>query len=152
MRSRGLGSILICLAVTVAVDPATAVAKEGGAVEPFFFFAQSGITRDQVLADFDECRDLAGVVQPPSRENYVYTPGVIAAGVNGFLDGLDRGEKRRLMADAAWRKCMAIKGYQRYAMARDEAKALYAGGWQEQRGRMADRAIAAVDNYRRIDP
>lgn len=155
MRAVGARAVSIQLlagAVLAALQAAPAAAKGGNAVEPYFFFSQPGLTREQVRLDFEECRDLAGVVQPPSKENYVYTPGLVAAGVNGFLEGLERGEKRRYMADAAWRKCMAIKGYQRYAMAKDEAKALYDGGWSEQRDRMADRALAPVGDHRRIDP
>jgi hypothetical protein len=139
------------LGVAVASLGAQPVAA-GNAVARYYFFSQPELTREQVLADFEECRDLAGVVQPPSADLGVYAQGMAQQATLGFLEGMQRAEMRRTMADAAWRRCMAIKGYRRYAMNKDEAKALYSGGWDEERGRMADRALAPVDDYSRIDP
>ncbi len=150
-KSMGRGTILLAGSLALA-GTHEALAKDGSAVSPYSFFSQNGLARERALADFEECRDLAGVVQPPSSNDYVYTPGLAAAATVGFLQGLERGEKRRNMADAAFRKCMSIKGYLRFAMTKDEARALYDGGWQEQRERMVDRALAPVGEHQRIDP
>lgn len=118
--------------------------------EKYTFFHQPDLARTQVLADWEECRDLASAVQPP-RAGYIYSPNAIAAGMNGFMQGLQRGAQRRHLFDAALRKCMNLKGYARYAMAKDEAKALYDGGWARMREKLADRALAPVGNATRLE-
>jgi hypothetical protein len=148
-RARHVLATGLGIAVTgLVAQPAAA----GNAVARYYFFSQPELTREQVLADFEECRDLAGVVQPPNFDLGVYAQGAAQAATLGFLEGMQRGEMRRTMADAAWRRCMAIKGYRRYAMDKDEAKSLYAGNWEAERGRMADRALAPVGDHARIDP
>jgi hypothetical protein len=132
----------------VAAQPATA----GNAVARYYFFSQPEVPREQVLADFEECRDLAGVVQPPNADLGVYAQGMAQQATLAILEGMQRGEMRRTMADAAWRRCLAIKGYRRYSMDKDEAKELYAGSWEAESGRMADRALAPVGDHSRIDP
>ena len=92
------------------------------------------------------------MAQPPGSDTQAYTPGLIAAGVTGFLQGMERGQQRRNVVCAAFRKCMAIKGYQRYAMSKDEAKAMFAGSWQDGQNRLADAAVAPVGDHQRIDP
>ena len=67
-----------------------------------------------------------------------------AAATTGFLQGLQRGAQRRHLFDAALRKCLHVKGYARYALPKEEAKALYTGGWPQLRERLADRALAPV--------
>ena len=129
---------------------AQAGAPEAAADDKFTFFSQPSATRAQVLADWDECRDLASAVQPPPA-GYMYSPNAIAAGVNGFMQGLQRGAQRRHLTDAALRKCMNVKGYARYAMTKDQAKALYDGGWTQMRERLADRALASVGAATRLD-
>jgi hypothetical protein len=116
------------------------------------YFSQPTVTRTQVLADYEECRELAGAVQPPPA-GYVYSQGVAGAAAAGFMKGLIEGAQRRHMGDAAIRKCMSIKGYTRYKISKDEAKALYAGKWEAMRERLADRAIAPLDPTSvRLDP
>lgn len=117
----------------------------------FFFFQNALVSREQALADWDECRDLAGVVQPPAAAS-IYAPGLAGAAAAGFIQGLVRGAQRRHMLDAALRKCMSVKGYGRYAMSKDEAKAMYADGWPQIRERLADRAISDVANATRLNP
>lgn len=129
-----------------------AVAEEASEdADRFFFFQNSSVKREQALVDWDECRDLAGVVQPPAAAS-IYSPGLAGAAAAGFIQGLVRGAQRRHMLDAAVRKCMNVKGYGRYAMTKDEAKAMYAGGWPQIRERLADRAISDVTNATRLDP
>lgn len=142
----------------LACMPAVAAAQDGDDdAEKFFFFHNASITREQALADWDECRELAGPVQPPPA-GYIYTPnvggaaGMAGAAAAGFMQGLIRGAQRRHMIDAAVRKCMNVKGYTRYTMTRDETQALYAGGWPQIRERLADRAIAATPNTTRLEP
>lgn len=143
------------IAVTLAASATfglPAMAKDGNSNAPYYFFNQPGVSREQALADLLECGDLAGGVQPPGSDTYTYSPGIIAAGVNGFLQGMERGQQRRNMVGAAFRKCMAIKGYQRFEMTKDEAKAMFAGSWDEGRGRLADAAAAPVGTHQRLDP
>lgn len=135
----------------LACLPAMASAAEGDDAEKFFFFQNSSVTREQALGDWDECRDLASVVQPPPA-GYVYAPGLAGAAAAGFIQGLVRGAQRRHMLDAALRKCMSVKGYGRYPMPKDEAKALYAGGWPQIRERLADRAVSTVSAPTRLEP
>ena len=145
-------------AAALACLPAAAVAQDGEEdADKFFFFNNSSITREQALVDWDECRDLAGSVQPPPA-GYIYTPnaggaaGLAGAAVGGFMQGLIRGAQRRHMLDAAVRKCMQVKGYARYSMTEDEAKALYADGWTQIRERLADRAVSSVTTAQRLEP
>jgi hypothetical protein len=143
--------IAVALALGAVVgDPA--MANGGTSDAPYYFFNQSGIAREQAVADLAECSELAGAAQPLGSDTYAYTAGVIAAGVTGFLQGMERGQQRRNMVGAAFRKCMAIKGYQRYAMSKDEAKAMFAGSWEDGRKRLADAAVASVGDHQRIDP
>lgn len=148
-------SLLTLSALTLAAaGSGSALAGGGNANSPYFFFSQPGIPRERVLADLEECRDLASMVRPPSSSDFDYIPtqGVAGAATLGVLQGLQRGERRRNMASAAYRKCMAIKGYKRFAMSKDEARALYAGGWEIQRERMADAALAPTASHPRLDP
>jgi hypothetical protein len=114
-------------------------------------FILPGGNRPQVLADFDECRELAGVVQPPPA-GYVYAPSLAGAAAVGFMQGLMRGAQIRHMSAAALRKCLAVKGYQRFASSKDEAKALYSGKWEVVRERIADAALLPTDGRKRLDP
>ena len=144
---------MVTLALMLAVsgiDPV--LAKGGTSNSSYYFFSQPGIGREQVSADLAECGALAGVAQPPSQNDYVYAPGLVGAATVGFLQGLARGEQRRNVVGAAYRKCMAIKGYQRYAMTKDEAKVMFAGSWQDGRARLADAALAPVGDHQRLDP
>lgn len=136
----------------LACAPVSATAQESAEdADKFFYFQNSSVTRDQALADWDECRDLAGVVQPPPA-GYVYAPGLAGAAAAGFMQGLIKGAQRRHMLDAAVRKCMNVKGYGRYPMTKDEAKAMYAGGWPQIRERLADRALSNVSGKTRLEP
>ena len=136
----------------VAGGSGPAFAKGGTSNSPYYFFSQPAIPREQALADLAQCGELAGMAQPPGSDTQAYTPGLIAAGVTGFLQGMERGQQRRNVVGAAFRKCMAIKGYQRYAMSKDEAKAMFAGSWQDGQNRLADAAVAPVGDHQRIDP
>lgn len=129
-----------------------ALAAGGSSNSPYYFFSQPGIAREQVVADLAECGELAGAVQPPSKNDYVYAPTMAGAATVGFLQGMQRGEERRNMIGAAFRKCMAIKGYRRYAMTKDEAKAMFAGSWEDGRARLADAALAPTGDHQRLDP
>ncbi len=124
--------------------------EDVGADSRYTFFSQPTATRAQVLADWDECRELASAVQPP-RAGYLYSPNAIAAGVNGFIQGMQRGSQRRHMFDASLRKCMSVKGYARYATAKDDAKSLYDGNWATMREKLADRALAPVGAAVRLE-
>lgn len=128
------------------------MAKDGAVTADHFFYSQPGLSREQVIADFEECAELAGQVQPPRNEDYVYAPTIAGAATVGFLQGMQRGEQRRNLFNAAHRKCMAIKGYKRFAMTKDEAKALYAGSWEERRERMASKALEPAGDHQRLDP
>jgi hypothetical protein len=155
MKLRTGSSLLAILALTLtAAGSGPALAGGGTANSPYYYFSQPGIARAQVLADFEECRDLASMVRPPSSSDLAYVPtqGVAGAATLGLLQGLERGERHRNMAGAAYRRCMAIKGYKRLAMSKDEAKVLYAGGWEIQRERMVDAALAPVGEHLRLDP
>ena len=136
--------------LAIALLPGVVRAEGGNAVSPWFYFSKPGLPREQVLADLDECSELAGVVQPP-RADGVYTPDPIGAATVGFLQGMQRGEQRRNMIGAAYRKCMALKGYARIAMSKDEAKTLYAGSADERRARIADLALQPSQKPR-LDP
>lgn len=142
----------LCGLAGLMIPIGAAMAAGGNATSPWYQFSQPGLSREQVLADLEECRDLAGRVQPPRTDSGIYAPDPVGAGTVGFLEGLQRGEQRRNMATAAWRKCMAIKGYVRFAISKDQAKSLYAGNWDQQRERLADRALAAPDGLQRLDP
>lgn len=137
MRLRGT---IAASALLLAAAPAFAADEDDGSDAKYFFYHKAGADRAQVLADLEECRDLASAVEPP-RAGYVYTPTVAAAAAAGFVQGLIRGAQRRHMGDAALRKCFGVKGYSRYEMTKEEAKQLYAGGWKEMRERLADKAI-----------
>jgi hypothetical protein len=150
---RARPSLLIALSLgLVASGSFPALADGGSSNSPYYYFSQPGLTQERVLADFEECRELASMVRPPSSSDYVYAPGLAGAATVGFLQGLERGERHRNMAGAAFRKCMTVKGYRRHALSKDEAKVMYSGNWQEQRGRMVDAALATVGDHQRLDP
>lgn len=138
-------------AALMCASGAAAAQERAEDADDYFFFQNPSITRTQALADWDECRDLAGVVQPPAAGS-VYAPGLAGAAAAGFIQGLVRGAQRRHMLDAAIRKCMNVKGYGRFAMTKDEAKAMYAGGWPQIRERLADRAVSNVSGAMRLEP
>jgi len=134
---------LLCATAAFAQD-----ADDG---DKYNFFSQPTATREQVLADLDECRDLASTVRPP-QSGYTYTPNVAAAAAVGILQGFTKGAQRRHMFDAALRKCMNVKGYARYAMTKEQAKVVYAGSWKEMRERLTDRALAPTEGMTRMEP
>jgi hypothetical protein len=126
-------------------------AEDSDDAAKWFFFSNPRVTRDQAAADWDECRDLASQVRPPQGP-YVYAPGAAGAAAAGFMKGLIEGAQRRHMSDAALRKCLNIKGYQRYAMSKAESEALYGGEWAQMRERLVDRALAPVGAAERLEP
>lgn len=143
---RGLliSAFAICL-----LAPSQAFADDDA--EKYTFFSNTAISREQSLADWDECRDLASAVQPPPA-GYVYTQGAAGAAAAGFIQGLIKGAQRRHMFDAALRKCMALKGYQRYASTKEESAELYSGKWPDMRKKLAERALKPVAGNQRLDP
>jgi hypothetical protein len=130
---------------------AAAHAEDSADAEKRFFFSNPGLTREQVAADWEECRELASQVRPPQAPN-VYTQGMAGAAAAGFMKGLIQGAQRRHMFDAALRKCMSVKGYQRYTMSKPDFEALYDGEWAQMRERLIDRALAPVGDAERLDP
>lgn len=142
---------MVTAGAALALALAQAAAEPAAIDDKYVFFSQPGAARAQVLADFDECRDLSSTVQPP-RAGFAYAPNAVAAATTGFLQGLQRGAQRRHMFDAALRKCMNVKGYARCAMTKAEAEALYAGGgWSKLREGLADRALAPVGSAAKLD-
>lgn len=139
-------AIVASFALLAAASPAAAADDDE---DDYTFFYQAGVSRQQVLADFEECRDLASRVEPP-RGPSPYTPSVAGAAAVGFVQGLIRGAQRRHMGDAALRKCLGVKGYGRYGFTKDEAKALYAGNWQQMRERIADKATGPAPTQRAL--
>ncbi len=135
----------------LACSSVAANAQDGEDADKYFFFNNASVTREQALSDWDECRDLAGPVQPPPA-GYVYAPGLAGAAAAGLIQGFIKGAQRRHMIDAAIRKCMNVKGYTRYMMTKDDAKAMYAGGWPQIRERLADRAVSNVAAGARLEP
>ena len=130
---------------------APARADDAEDAEKRFFFNNPAVSREQAGADWDECRELASQVRPP-QAGYVYAPGVAGAAAAGFMKGLIEGAQRRHMFDAALRKCMNVKGYQRYTMSKPDFEALYTGKWPELRERLVDRALGPVDAAARLEP
>ena len=128
-----------------------AQSEDADDADKYTFFSQPNVTRDRVLADYDECRELASSVQPPPP-GYVYTQGLAGAAAAGFFQGLVKGAQRRHMFDAAFRKCMSVNGYQRFATTKEDADSLYSGSWSEMREKLAARALAPVAGNLRLDP
>ena len=77
------------------------------------YFNKPGVSREAYMADVGECIELAGGVRP-STPYVPYSPGLIAAGVNGFFSGMMRSRERRRLSNMVERTCMADKGYARY--------------------------------------
>lgn len=146
-----LGALAFASALVAAPVWAAEDAPAQDESEKLFFFSNPSLSRDQVIADWEECRELASAVRPPAAPS-VYTPGAAGAMAAGFFQGLIKGAQRRHMFDAALRKCMNVKGYQRYAMAKPDFDALYDGKWPELREKLADRARAPAGNATRLDP
>lgn len=138
--------------IAAAQEPAAAgQAQEADDADKYNFFSQPTASREQVLADFDECRELASGVKPP-QPGYVYSQGIAGAAAVGLLQGFMKGAQRRHMFDAALRKCMSVKGYARYPMSKEQAKLVYDGSWTEMREKLADRAIASTEGMTRMEP
>lgn len=139
----------VLLSGLIVAGPVSANGTEG--IEKYSFFSQPAVSRDQIIGDYEECRDLASNVQPPPA-GYVYTQGMAGAAVAGFMQGMIKGAQRRHMFDAALRKCMSVKGFGRYAMSKEGAELLYSGKWAEMREKLADRALAPAGESQRLDP
>jgi hypothetical protein len=139
------------LVAAFLLAPGPAFAADEEDADKYTFFSQPSATRAQVLAHYEECRDLASMVQPPQAGN-VYSPSIAGAAAAGFVQGLIKGAQRRHMFDAALRKCMSVNGYERYAMTKDEAKLLYDGEWEVVRERLADKALAPTSGKVRLEP
>jgi hypothetical protein len=141
----------LAAAVLPILCATAASAQDAGDGDKYNFFSRPTATREQVLSDLDECRDLASAVRPP-QPGYVYTPNVAAAAATGLVHGFMKGAQRRHMFDAALRKCMSVKGYSRYSMSKEQAKITYTGSWKEMRERLTDRALAPTDGMTRMEP
>lgn len=154
MRSR----LVVALVATLfAGGVARAEDDAGDEPDKYFFFSKPEVTAEQAGADWDQCRELVSQVQPPAAAPIYYAnpggaAGLAAAAAVGFVQGFIRAGQRRHMVDAALRKCMHVKGYGRYAMTKDEAKAMYDGGWDQIRPRLVQKAVAAVGEAERLDP
>lgn len=144
MHGRPLATLLLLLS-------SPAYAESADDAEQRYFFSNVSLDRAQILTDWDECRDLASMVRPPETGS-VYAPGLAGAAAAGFLKGLIQGAQRRHMFDASLRKCMSIKGYQRYMLSKPDYEALYTGKWPELREKLADRAVSPVGEAVRLDP
>lgn len=149
MRGSGLPAAAIASLSLLCATAAAAQDADDG--DKYNFFSQPTASRAQILADFDECRDLASTVRPP-QPGYVYAPNVAAAAASGFLQGLQKGAQRRHLFDAALRKCMNVKGYARYAMSKEQAQLIYKGSWKDMREKLADRALAPTEGMTRLEP
>lgn len=140
------------MAAAVALLAAPAWAADDDYDDPdYVFFHKEGAAREAVLADWEECRDLASAVEPP-RGPSVYTPTVAGAAAAGFMSGLIRGAQRRHMFDAALRKCFHVKGYKRYEMPKEESKLLYSGNWKVMREKLADKATGPTPSQPALLP
>lgn len=98
------------------------VIKEGG---KFFAFVNPSLTYAQAYADVAECRSFlpTGIMRPLSsfvpweepsvRPAVVYRPVGIAAGIIAsiIIPKLERGQRNNKL-----RRCMGIRGYQRFAI------------------------------------
>lgn len=127
--------IAIILLSTLSA-PAFAVEDE----EKFFYFYQNTKTTEAVIADHEFCREYASRVNPP-KGGYVYTPDPASAGAAGFLGGIQKSSNRRKMARAVLRKCMTTKGYRRFFLEEEKFDAVYEGGWEKAKFRLAALAI-----------
>jgi hypothetical protein len=83
-----------------------------------YYFNKPGVTREAYVADVAECIELAGGVRRPAGP-YLYSPNLLAAGLNGFFSGMMRSRERRRMVNMVERTCMADKGYARYEVDND---------------------------------
>jgi hypothetical protein len=144
-------SAAVAAATLTVLYAMAASAQDANDSEKYNFFSQPTATREKVLADLDECRDLASTVRPP-QPGYVYTPNVAAAAATGLLQGFVKGAQRRHMFDAALRKCMSVKGYARYGMSKEQTQLAYSGSWKDMREKLADRALARTDGLSRLEP
>lgn len=99
-------SILLGLAGAALLFPAPASARG-------YYFNKPGISREAYMADVAECIELAGGVRRPAGP-VLYSPNLIAAGLNGFFSGMMRSRERRRMVNMVERTCMADKGYARF--------------------------------------
>ncbi len=135
----------------VSAQDAPEEQPDAGLSDDYTFFHQSGIVREQVLGDYDACRELASGVKPPEGP-YVYSNNAIGQATTSFLKGMSQGRMRRHMFGAAMRKCMSVKGYKRLMTTKEDATQLYKGGWAEMRERLADRAVAPAGSAQEIEP
>lgn len=153
MRSRYVVAVFATLVLAAAAQ------AEDAPDDPseYFFFSKAGITAEQAGVDWDECRELVGPVQAPAAPAIYYSnaggaAGLAGAAAAGFIQGFISAGQRRHMIDAAIRKCMHVKGYGRYAMTKDEANAMYDGGWDQIRPRLVSKAVSPVGNAERLEP
>lgn len=88
----------------------------------YYYFNKANVSREQYVADRDECDRLAGGAgfQGPSgayvppNPNLTTSQNAAVAGLTGLFAGLMRGGEVRRLQRAVERTCMADKGYGRY--------------------------------------
>lgn len=144
----------VCLGLAIAslfTSPANADDDPGKNDYKWFFFHKGGVAEEEFIADYTFCSEYGARVEPPRGPN-IYTPGIIESGVAGFLGGIQRSNQRRQMFRAVMRKCMAMKGYARFGLSEEEMEALWDGGWDDAKSRVAARAAQPITTERRADP
>ena len=93
------------------------------AAEPPYYFHKVGVARDVYMDDVNDCAALAGGIRNTHYQvlptNYNAPYAVESSAIANFFTGfLERAERRRIMGRVE-RTCMADKGYQRRAIAKD---------------------------------
>lgn len=93
-----------------------------GLAREYYYFHKSGVTREQFIADREECERLSGGVRHIDPGTiHVYQRNSLSAGQNALATGIaslfagmvGSGQDRRTMSMVE-RTCMADKEYQRY--------------------------------------
>lgn len=107
---------LISAILVVAALPLPLHARE------YYYFNRPNVSREQYVADRDECDRLAGgagysgpgVVYTSVNSNLTTSQVAAVAGIAGLFAGLMRNGEVRRLQQSVERTCMADKGYLRY--------------------------------------
>jgi hypothetical protein len=98
------------------ITSAALLASAGAqAAEPFFFH-KAAVEREQFVAEYMECEELASGVARP-RQN-AYSPNMYAMAIGSIFAGFMASRERRGNVESVLRICMADKGYRRVEVSR----------------------------------
>lgn len=93
----------------------------------FFWFHKAGVSPATARTDIEYCALQVSAVNGRVQQNAGASFGLIGALVGGIINGVTQSVEARRMRDVGMRRCMALYGYDRYALPEAEWNTLRRG-------------------------